>query len=270
MPPSILDDVVALARPDDTMPDDDLDNALDRCQQLGAELLPIEEHGRASLERVRQHLRCRQAGHAFPRISLEPLRWRDARGRPRLVLFPVDSNGTVAFVSPRVSIGSISPELPPALHDQYRDVLESHASSRGRWVSCHMPTIMLVSIMLGITVGAGCGIIVDFRGLGVVSGIVMCMLCLTGCVLYGETERLHISRTTFAGILPRHARLSVQRAQALGLQVYILAEPQGWNDSATTYSLDPLIVGYRNDQLWLIDRFDVTSVEHLVAEEYIV
>jgi hypothetical protein len=81
------------------------------------------------------------------------------------------------------------------------------------------------------------------------------------------------------GVIPTEARAKIREAEALGVfdGIYLLAETDRseWNVRTRIrpferprLQFDPLVVGYKDNQLWLITKFDPTTVEKYVAEEF--
>jgi hypothetical protein len=79
-------------------------------------------------------------------------------------------------------------------------------------------------------------------------------------------------KTSLAGLLmPKktHRRISAARAH-FGNQLFLIAEaPQPWEVNVVVPPKpDPLVVGYDNGLLFLVDKFNLTRLERVTAAEY--
>lgn len=79
-------------------------------------------------------------------------------------------------------------------------------------------------------------------------------------------------KTTLNGLLmPKKTREKIAAARAhFGKQIFLIAEaPQPWEINVVVPPKpDPLVVGYENGLLFLIDTFNMTRIERVVAAEY--
>ncbi len=76
-------------------------------------------------------------------------------------------------------------------------------------------------------------------------------------------------RTKFAGIIPPAVKAKISFARAdFNDQIFLVAEAAKWTlDLIEPINIgDPLVVGWAEDRLWLIDAFDTTPVEQAMME----
>ncbi len=80
----------------------------------------------------------------------------------------------------------------------------------------------------------------------------------------------------FAGVIPPATREKIRKSLPVFDQVFILAEAPDWKATQRRRRVkpvpmpigDPLVVGYKAGQLFLIDTFDTTPVENYIAQEF--
>mgnify|MGYP001613508887 CR=1 FL=1 len=250
---SLLDDVIALSTPAHVgSTDRDLSSAVWR-QELHS-MLPLEEASKPAVRRVVRHaLMLELSGMGYPRLSLEPLRWRDDKGRPRLVLFRVRGNPTITF-SPWQR-----PEYPRPIADCYADVSKRPVDSGFRRLGHG-----LVQILGLWAVGTALSLWTQNPWYLVLAPVGFVTAILTH---YVSPPKRALS-CTFTGLIPVEVREKIRLAESRGLDVCVLAEVDEWTEEVARLPLDPLVVGWKHGALYLIDRFDTTTVEELVAREF--
>lgn len=91
-----------------------------------------------------------------------------------------------------------------------------------------------------------------------------------------KSEWTRISSATlsceYKGVIPSEARDKIKKAvEAFGKDsVFIMAEGTDWayRTEPRPVLSDPLVVGWDGGNLWLVDQFDLTPVERLIASEF--
>lgn len=90
-----------------------------------------------------------------------------------------------------------------------------------------------------------------------------------------------ILETNFTGLIPQDTRKKIIQAKKAFKEVYIVAETSAekWKireKEATVIkpppptNYDPLVVGWDGNNLWLVDQFDLTTLENYVKSEFTV
>lgn len=77
---------------------------------------------------------------------------------------------------------------------------------------------------------------------------------------------------TYKGVIPPEVKAKIKEAsKVFGEQVFIMAEGKEWaiNKTRAPFMADPLVVGWDGHSLWLVDRFDLTPIERLLATEFV-
>jgi hypothetical protein len=96
-------------------------------------------------------------------------------------------------------------------------------------------------------------------------------------LLFLKTHRSPLQiMTTFQGIIPQKTKEVIQEHKSRFDQIYILAEVDSWRELHLERSLpsqlnvDPLVLGYINgsQHFYVLDKFDITPLEHYVASEF--
>lgn len=86
-------------------------------------------------------------------------------------------------------------------------------------------------------------------------------------------RRSEISITaTFTGVIPQSTKDKITEASSeFKEQIFVLAEVEAWKlNEVVIPQRDPLVVGYAEENLWLIDQFDLTPLEEYVKREFAV
>lgn len=157
----------------------------------------------------------------YPRLSLEPLTWRNKKGWPKLCLFPV-------FGKPQVEI----------LADVDRFGFNAHV-----YLNVFYP-----------------------------SEINCCYddICAK---LKKMAERYHsnvkLTGKWAGGLIPKPIKEKINDLHKNNFRdVYILAEPNWDLSEVKVFDPDPLLVAFYNKELFLIDQFDLTTLEKYVISEF--
>ena len=208
-------------------------------------LLPVEKRARdqanAKIEELKIQLKLIEAiklggvsgcKRFHPEI---PFSWRDKDGMPRLAIFSTES-ATAAFEARYSGDGwqsdfsSTAPQLSKVLEQCFNDVREKmyQRSKSG------------------------------YRRSG------------------SSIERTTVTAAVhFAGVIPDQTKEKIRAAQKVfGSQVFLVAETPGqWSfDEKKEVEIiprgDPLVIGVLGDTVWLIDAFDLTTLENMAKSEF--
>ena len=168
--------------------------------------------------------------HNYPILSAEPLTWRDDEGFPRLVILPVDCSGEV-----EISANNGKNWQYKLSGDESKDKQGYGEFIREIIYPCYGDV-----------------------------GLLLINKCS-----YGGSISI---KTSLAGLLlpqKTHKKIAAARAH-FGHQLFIIAEaPQPWEVNVVVPPMpDPLIVGYDNGLLFLVDKFKLTRIERVVAAEF--
>lgn len=209
---------------------------LDVLLEMERALLPIEKNAKESLqeriEEARKDVHQRAIG--YPRLSLEPLKWRHKNGLPKLVLMSLNFP-SISF------IGSYS-------HGQEHETMNVEYPARVR--ECYNDVFSLAK---------------------------------SYCWRNGAKMQYTFH---FDGMIPDSARVSIAEAIKSGKfdSIWLLVESpeEAWETRRTkpitrrqvlkekiaSIELDPVVIGEAHGALYVIDRFDLTTVEQYVVDEF--
>lgn len=86
---------------------------------------------------------------------------------------------------------------------------------------------------------------------------------------FWKTSSVTVS-CSYTGVVPDETRKKIETAQKQFANVFIMAEATKWTTTEERQPIlaDPLVVGWDGADLWLIDQFDLTPIEKLIASEY--
>lgn len=211
-----------------------VESAIQRGSQLLEGLLGIEASSKESLKKKLGELKLQKeekekvvayAGNAYSMLSLKPLRWRDKAGRPKLVVYGLESPVFEIRVqakmmnswSERRTYSTIfQPQLPKVIADCYDDIVVGLRETavqdrRGLRLTCEFTALIPDDVKKKIVEAQG-----DFERIFIISEP-------------GEFK------------LTKERRIAPKRQQAV--------------------NKDPIVAGYSKGVLWLIASFDTTSVE---------
>jgi hypothetical protein len=255
----------------------------ERLKQEAAQMLPLE---RAAKEQAA--LRCaaidaqrkleqdaRQVLAEFPDAQvLDPsvFGWRDKKGFPRLAPFSPKSD-TVVFVGTRL----FSEHFPHSLKGYYKDIAPRLRNSYQE-LPGDFPMYFIGSGIVGLVLSVVVWCISAFFG----QDLPMRWFFLSSLgslilgVLLPEPQGLSYRiEAQFSGLVPDTVRQVIRRAeQCSGFkEVFILAEVSVWKKSLEPAPVmsrhpDPLVVGFDGARYWLLAKFDVTTLEQAVSDEF--
>lgn len=204
-------------------------------------LFGIEEHAKGELDLMIETLKAKKSKYdslrkyKLPCVDLEVFSWRWKNGYPKLAIIGLDS--------PKVSI-----EVRARRNYNGRNSYTGSSSPR-------LPDLVMA------------------RYKDVVANL---------------TEQAKVRRktiileTTFTGIIPSATREKILQAKKTFKEVYIVAEAPAdkWKireeeakeprRKPSPPNYDPLVVGWDGSNLWLVDQFNLTSLENLVKSEFAV
>ncbi len=93
-------------------------------------------------------------------------------------------------------------------------------------------------------------------------------------LLKSKVNSSYGGRTTisckFTGLIPRDVKGKIEEARSFfGDDIFIIGEPGPWKiDVVNNPKPDPLVVGFRDGALWLIDKFDITPLEQMLLDGF--
>lgn len=242
-------------------------------------LLPIEHDAQSAIaERllaIAVKERAFTAGTEYRRIDLAALKLRDKKGLPKIVPFTL---GDSSF--------SIDTRQGVSLHDpQYFAGLGSTTfflliAACAATAICGIANIIVSGIPLLQTVIAGCLVVFVLtplclrslrrkeRNASLPDEIRNCYADVESMLL--ERERKESSNfqlsVRFTGVIPDAIREKAKKARSHFDHVLILAEPANWELKVT--KADPILAGWDGKNLFLIDVFDATPLEHYITKEF--
>lgn len=223
-----------------------LEDRINALKAVSGRLLTVETAARNeankqvfALEKERDTLRDSPEAaalvQAFPEFSLEPFRWRDDDGFPRLAAFSLDgAEFKIAVKAPMYSELRISnyevaiaPMLPADIVATYCDVV-------GAIIGTHLTRRKQIKEEAD-----------------------------------GGNKTLFIS-AAWSGVIPVEVRSRIAAFSRRFKSVLMVAEVEGWKygEIAEPKPVDPLIVGWDGEKLRLIASFDQTTVE-AAARDYL-
>jgi hypothetical protein len=184
------------------------------------------------LEKQKVKLRNQINYNGLPKLSLEPLKWRDKNGWPRLALFGLESPvcslrvegywSDKWFRSEWKPYSKIYSGMPTELLQYYDDVKQK---------------------------------LYDL------------------CAQHKADVTL---RCSYSGVFPLSTRHKIHDNMDKFKRLYLLTEATDWQvvmtekPKPTLELADPLLVGWDGESLWLIDHFELTPIERLIAAEFTV
>lgn len=197
-------------------------------------LLPVEELAMKRLRTRGEELAValRRSQVEFPMMPMEPLGWRWKNGLPQLALLRVSDGPTFSIAASMGSSWWMQPDLPSELEGLYSDV--------GK-------------------------------------------LAQSYCVRPGSSRTYSF---TFEGVIPGNVRETINEAhRSCKFQgIYMLCESpaEAWQvkqvkgltrrqvarERIAAMNIDPLILGYSHGSLWVLDKFDLTTLEQYVLDEF--
>lgn len=209
-----------------------------------ATLLPVEEHTRVAITKRMEELRLEAdrlgfyAEAGLPMIPTEVLTWRQ----------------------------------------NYH--LSHNYTGRVRNIELALPKLALVSVdAQRPQFGFGSG---DFRGdrcriIGPVPSDLIplyndCLVSLTSA--NHRADKLISAYFTYTGAIPDSTREKIAEVREAGHfrsgGMFLLCEADVWTVEAKTVPrvVDPIVVGFKHEALWMIDVFDPTPVEQYIALEF--
>ncbi len=206
-------------------------------------LYGFEEIGGKQLDAMVEHLKSEKTRlqnyldhEGMARLSLEPLKWRDKNGYPTLVLFGLDS--------PKFEI-SAQGDWDWNTHGIFdRRVWTVRKSVEGLK---HLDNKLLDYYQ---------DVFEKVRTLSAKKKADVILSC------------------SYSGIIPEETRKKIDEYRSKFARLYVLSEAKDWKVTVEekpkppVQLLDPLLVGWDKTDLWLIDHFEMTTLERLVASQF--
>ncbi len=75
-------------------------------------------------------------------------------------------------------------------------------------------------------------------------------------------------KATFSGVMPNAVRERIAEKRSFFENVDLLAEIPDWKPDVVIVERDPLVLGYKSGNFFLIDHFDATPAEEYVRQEF--
>lgn len=221
-----------------------VDEIINRAQQklenlfgFEASAKPVIQTRIGDLKRERDRLQNLAKYGEYGCLSLEPLKWRDKNKYPRLVVLSLDS--------PRFELSVKSEtrwEYDGRRGDDFpRTRYKGHISPK-------LPPLI--------------------------------NNCYTDVLKNLEAKAKQKKKsiylaTEYVGFIPDETRAKIQDAEKQFKDVFIIAEAKHWSlvekkskQLPRPNRGDPLVVGFDGVNLWIVDSFDLTSIERLVKTEF--
>lgn len=271
----------------------------DQAKAVQAKLFGIEQQARQELEQIIQTEEAQRRQVEINRFAAQKqvgivdnsvLDWRDKDGMPLLVPFSLKSPEFSIHDNRRVPLDSgvkWGQDLVPSFIGQhYHDVLNKlHQPIDGHFFgypvnwseapcsfySALSAVVSLFSFGVWLSIAVTKGISAGMSLLLVLTALVMVM-AIQLFMLSGETKYASRKTTVFGGMIPDDARELISSKVADFDGIIILAEAKSWITEVTVLSrVDPLILGYKYDQLFYLGKFDpVSPTESFVAQEFVI
>ncbi|TAN58354.1 hypothetical protein EPN15_01325 [Patescibacteria group bacterium] len=183
-------------------------------------------------------------GTRYHLLSMEPLKWRDKNGWPRLVVFGVDS--------PYFEIRT-RPYFGDFIFDCFVAKIQDHTVKTEK--KCGMKTVINFERRALPDVIQSC-----------YSDVLHKLERMSTWDGRGIRSKFFGLSCRFEGLIPKDIRQKIVEARELFKEIFVIAEPGKIEITETEVILpvhpgDPLVVGFDGNQLWLIADFETTPVE---------
>lgn len=200
----------------------------------------------------------------YPHLDPAVLAWRDEKGFPKFALFHLDDDET--YISSKKGI-----PYPESLKKYYTDVYDRLVGK----VEKKKTASIFAGLSICIASIAGVSMAITYYGLGhfdpfsLVPGLIVGMFLglfgiLTTQSILGDTVEIS---ARYNGAIPDATRAKIKLAEKdFGLQNIFILSDVSWVQK-TTYT-DPLVIGLKDGNLWLIDAFETTPSEEYIAQEF--
>lgn len=259
-----------------------------KLKEIRDNLLPAEAAARADVEsQIAALERWERAEAKGARLGLsilspEIFAWKKNK-LPAFAVYSIDGDGECVL-----STDPAKEKVPAPCKAFYQNALgealtertEKFFSSQFTAIWCASAFIVEASYFYGVQASAAptWGRFILGLTLGILASFcasLMVLIALVGAwtLLVRKKERTASAR--FTGTIPSIVREKIRRYASEFKEILIVAEAN-WtlfnsrSELRIPVSCDPLIVGWDGDFFWLIDRFDVSSIEQLASEEFAV
>lgn len=232
-------EALALATPARKVTKKEIEAELKRAKDAKKGLLGIEKNGAPAIDARIKELEGEKRGLSYRKLSTEPLRWRDSKGMPRLVLYSIDRpEAKFIFDGEELTVPGPT-ELSLEGVDEYDEDSEAEANKN----RALYPDLFVYDDIYDKLQKE-----------------------------YEKTDDLQaIEYTTiFDGLLPTDVREIAKREKKNFDGLYILAEVKGWKrtEIARPKYADPLLLGWANPYFYVLAAFDLTPTEEYVRREF--
>src|SRR3989344_2198101 len=232
-----------------------LDQEIKHQKDLATQLLGIEETAKRTLginitklEKKEQQLKAMAMfGSKFLRLSTEPLGWRDGNGWPRLVIFPLNDSSFV------MSAEVYRNRFWNILGDS--DLIDAIRNWKGKVTTFLYPDEALV----------------DFWP------YYQDVLDRLKATTLKRNKTLRLS-CQFDGVIPSDVRVKIKSCLEMITElrpdceptkhIFLIAEPSEWKlqeSKPKAIKVDPLVVVWIENTLWLVDDFETTAIEEAMV-----
>jgi hypothetical protein len=234
-----IKEALALAIPARDANKKTIDAEIKRAKDAKKSLLGIEKNSSIAIDNRIKELEVERRGLGYCKLSFEPLKWRNSKGLPRLVLYSIDRpdaafsfDGNELEVPGPTEFGLIS------IDDSNAEGLATAATDKET-----NPEYFIYSDVF------------DKLEKEYDDSLDM------DAVEY---------KTEFNGLLPTEVRELAKKEKKNFENLYILAEVQEWkrNAIARPRKGDPLLVGWDGASFWILAAFDLTPTEEYVKREF--
>ncbi len=241
-----------------------LANQIENITKTIGTLRQIERDARTQLEAKRSDLKSQLTGTKYQQLSLEALKRRNDVGLPVFALFALTSPiFTIESQNMGDSFGKYHPaqSLPTTLAQCYADVREKLTPFDTDGVRVFSVLIAAIAALIAI----------DGKSFeAILGGSIVAMLAGAFAFFAPATKAVRIT-ARYDGIMPIRVREKIAQVEESKEfdQIFILAEVKEWQkDEVVIPKKDPLVLGFVNNNLFLIDKYDTTGVEEYVANEF--
>lgn len=280
-PGSLLERVVETAREDDgaaaliAFTADEAREQLGDIERALTKPLGMEQRVIPELQIEESRLKAFIAfGRPVYKFPLSVLRWRNDRGFPKLGIFSIrHSDVTITeesdlfFHDQWRNSGGVRVKAPVVIQKQHSDVgptiRRTRMVRRPLWAS---------ALIFGVGL-AGAAVWMLAGGLHPLWAVLITLV--SGSVAWDDHKETRLEgdplqlRAAYTGVVPNRARALIRQAEEIFEQVFIVAETEFVLEKVPPPPphADPLILGFKGEQLWLVGSFYTSSLEELIVRQ---
>lgn len=236
------------------------------CKKAIKSVLPIEEVAKQVLKNKLDELKKLRRNLLYPKLSIEPFSWRNKQGFPTFALFEI---GNKEFM---ISEDAIPESIPYPVRKSFDDVLlklkKIHYPKSSLWMRVVFRVICLLGIIfLGVIDGIY-HIMADDCSIPWYVHLGVFVLGVLG-VNYTDPEKVLTITSHYTGVIPDSVRKKIENVKSDFKSIHILTEVPEWKiEKISNPITDPLVIGFADNSLFLIDSFDTTRIEDYVKDEF--